>query len=145
MSNNLSGPYRTQDEAAMGGFKKVMGGTHPNKYDEYAFYIIAVPKDGQLTFHYTTPPEKLGPNGGELTFKLAKGQLLRAYCHSHPERISEQNFSSDDFEEYERKIRLHPFLATWYLLTPKEQIRVARNKTEFREGKSVQWIPSVQP
>ncbi len=143
MADNLSKPYKTRNEAAMGGFKNIMAGNHPNKYDEYAFYILLVVESGQANYHYT-PPEKIGSSGGALKLKLSKGQLLRAYCHTHPARISEENFSADDFTEFKRTVQLYSALV-WYLLTPSEQLRVAQSESDFRAGQEVKWIASVQP
>jgi hypothetical protein len=143
MAGNLSKAYKTRDEAAMGGFKKIMSGNHPNKFDEYAFYILLVVESGQANYHYTEP-EKIGSSGGSLKLKLDKGQYLRAYCHTHPARISEENFSADDFTEFKRTVQIHSALV-WYLLTPSEQIRLAQSESDMRAGKEVKWIASVQP
>ena len=143
MADNLSKAYKTRDEAAMGGFKKIMAGNHPNKYDEYAFFIFLVIKDGQITYHYTSP-EKIGANGGSLAVKPSPGQHLRGYCHTHPARISEENFSADDLTEFKRLIQVFPSMV-WYLLTPSEQLRLAQSESDFRAGKEVKWIASVQP
>ncbi|MBX7173829.1 MAG: hypothetical protein K1X72_22860 [Pyrinomonadaceae bacterium] len=143
MAGNLSKGYKTIDEAAMGGFKKIMSGNHPNKFDEYAFFILIVVENSQATYRYTAP-EKIGSNGGSLSLTLAKGQVLRAYCHSHPQRITEQNFSADDFSEFKKMRQNNPTIV-WYLLTPTEQLRVARYETDFRAGNPVQWVDTVQP
>lgn len=143
MAENLSKAYKTIDEAAIGGFKKIISGNHPNKSDEYAFFILIVVENSQATYRYTTP-EKIGANGGSLKLTLSKGQILRAYCHTHPQRISEQNFSADDFSEFKKMRQNNPSIV-WYLLTPTEQLRVARSETDFRGGNPVQWVESVQP
>ena len=143
MADNLSKAYKTRDEAAMGGFKKIMSGNHPNKFDEYAFYVLLKVESGQINYYYT-PPEKIGSSGGALRLTLSKGQLLRAYCHTHPQRIQEENFSADDLAEFKVKIQTYPSLV-WYLLTPGEQLRLAQSESDFRAGKEVKWIASVQP
>lgn len=142
MSNNSTG-YNTQDEAAMGGFRNIMSDNHKNTFDEFAFYVIVAANRGQAEFHYTTP-QKLGPNGGEAKFTPGRGQILRAYCHTHPKRIKDEEFGSDDAREFSKKIKIHPFLA-WYLLTPTEQIRFAKTEADFKASKSITWISSVQP
>jgi hypothetical protein len=143
MADNLSKAYTKIDEAAMGGFKKIMNNNHLNQFDEYAFFIILTVENHQPTYHYT-PPEKIGSSGGALKVTLSKGQILRAYCHTHPRRIQEENFSADDFTEFKRTVQTFSSLV-WYLLTPSEQIRVAKSESDFRAGKDVPWISSVQP
>ena len=143
MSDDLSRSYKTEAEAAMGGFRKIINENHPNKFDEFSFFVIAIPGNGQLSFHYTLP-QKLGPNGGKNSWKRSKGQLLRAYCHTHPERIKVEDFGSDDAEEFKGQRLAYPFLA-WYLLTPKEQIRLAQSEADFNQGKPIGWISAVEP
>ncbi len=40
----LSKPYRTIDEAALGGFKKIITSFPDYKYNEYAFLVVSFPE-----------------------------------------------------------------------------------------------------
>lgn len=139
-----SKPYKMRDHAAMGGFELLKRSNYQIDTDEYAFYVVRTHKGGQINYYYTVPPVKLGPNGGEAKIKLSPGQTVVAYCHSHPKRINDEKFGTDDEKEFGEKIKIFP-LMVWYLLTPNKLIRLAESEKEFREGRPIEWLLGITP
>lgn len=144
MSDNLSKEYKTRDEAAMGGFKRIKDNNDPFDTYEFAFYIISTFRKGEKTYQYT-PPVNIGAAGGELTRRSEPGKVLQAYCHTHPRRIQHEGFSSGDLTEYEKKAKVYPGMV-WYLMTFKEQLSLGESADEVKKGgRSVNWLPWVTP
>jgi hypothetical protein len=144
MSDNLSKPYRTRDEAAMGGFENLKKSNESLDTYEFAFYIVRLFKDRQITYKYT-PPAKIGANGGETSWRLAPGQTVQAYCHTHPKRIQHDGFSPDDLAEYIEKAKIYSGMV-WYLMTWNQQLRLAESKDEISKGgRPIQWLSWITP
>jgi hypothetical protein len=143
----LSGSYRTQHEAAMGGFLFSMTANR-NKVAEFAFWVIFdLTVKGSPVFKYTEPQTDGSPHGVKLTSPtLSLKQSVTAFCHTHPGSLTDANFSSDDLGEFNRLQNFFPGIS-FYLLTPQNLIRLAQNVEEFKPWnvKSVEWNSSIKP
>lgn len=128
--------YKTMEQAAMGGFAKVMM-SNQYKTAEFAFWVIVKANGGQLSFHYLTPQTDGSAHGVSLV--MPHGFMIRAYCHTHPGSLKTEHFSPDDLQEFTRLREINPIIS-FFLLTPYDQIRIAQNEKEFQVSRSVQWL-----
>jgi hypothetical protein len=140
----MSKPYKTQNEAAMGGFLFSMK-NNQNKFSEFAFWVIFdFTEKGISVFKYSEPQSDGTPHGVKLkTPTLTRKQAVTAYCHTHPSSLIVGNFSADDVTRYTELSKIFPGIV-FYLLTPQNQIRLAQNLPEFPVGKTINWISSVE-
>jgi len=140
---SLSKPYQRRDDAAIGGFKRVLMNSKEWETKEFAFWVILKVNAKKVPEYFYTAPESDGSAHG-VKLKMPVGHLVRAYCHTHPKSISTGNFSSGDREEFLRLQKLQPGIV-WYLLSTNTQLRLAEAECDFMEGKSVDFRDSVSP
>ncbi len=136
--NQLSKPYSTSDEAAVGGFRRVLMNSVEWETKEYAFFVILkINEKKEVKYHYTNPQTDGSSHGVELVFPT--GMIVRAFCHTHPKSISTGNFSSGDLDQFKKLIELkHPLV--FYLMNPQQQLRYANTENEFMAGISLDWL-----
>lgn len=140
----LSKPYDSRDDAAMGGFKRVLLNSTQWETEEFGFWVIMkVCPDKKTVKHYYTEPESSG-GSGEVTLTLPQGVMVRAHCHTHPKRISTGNFSTGDKRSFQELQKVRPSTA-FYLLNPAQEIRRAITDGEFPAGVTVNWNSKVTP
>ena len=78
--NQLSKPYCTRDEAAVGGFRRVLMNSVEWETKEYAFFVILkLNEKKEIKYHYTTPQTDGSSHGVKLT--IPNGLMVRAFCH----------------------------------------------------------------
>lgn len=139
----LSKPYATRDDAAIGGFKKVLKNNQAWKSKEFAFWVVLKPNDKQKADYFYTAPVS-DDSGSEVSAVWPKHQIVRAHCHTHPSRISTGNFSTGDKRTFVKLSKTQPGVA-WYLLNPQSEIRLAETESDFPEGKSLNLRDDVSP
>lgn len=141
----LSKPYDIPDEAAMGGFKKVMGNGAQWLTNEYGFWIVlkVVKVEGKGTPKYFyTQPETQESDGVTLT--LPRGIAVIGNCHTHPHTFKTGDFSTGDKRSFEALNKVRPGIA-YYLLNPSSQIRRAITAGQFPAGTAVNWNSKITP
>lgn len=138
----LSKPYATRDEAAMGGFSRILNNHADWQYNEYAFWVILKFEKGKPHYHYCAPQS----SGSRNHVKLIKppGQVLRAFCHTHPQIPSAPDFSSGDLQQF-RELAKQKEAIAFYLMNGFREIRLAQYENDFMRGKSINWIKGVTP
>lgn len=136
----LSKPYATRNEAAMGGFQRILDNYNDWQYFEYAFWVILKPEKGKINYHYCAPQS----SGSRNHVKIIKppGQPIRAYCHTHPQSPSAPDFSSGDLEQFRA---LQKEQIAFYLMNGYREIRLAENEKDFMRGKPISWIKGLTP
>jgi hypothetical protein len=138
----LSKAYGSRDDAAMGGFRKVMKNSNVWLTKEFGFWVILkVGKDKSLSYFYTDPD---ADGTGEVTLTVPEGLMVRAFCHTHPHRIAMGDFSTGDKQHFQDLQKVRPGIV-WYLLNPAQEIRLAVDEAEFPAGTPVKWSSSVTP
>jgi hypothetical protein len=138
----LSKPYDSRDDAAMGGFKRVLLNSNRWETEEFGFWVIMkVCPDKTVKYFYTEPE---GGGSGEVTLTLPQGVIVRAHCHTHPKRISTGNFSTGDKRSFQELQKVRPGIVS-YLLNPSQEIRRAITEGEFPVGVTVNWSSKVTP
>jgi hypothetical protein len=139
----LSKPYDSTDDAAMGGFKKILGNGVQWHTNEFGFWVIlklsADKKTGK--YHYTEP-ESNGP--GHVDMTLPEGVSVFANCHSHPRSYKTGDFSTGDKRAYVKLRKARPGIA-YYLLNPSGEIRRAIREGEFPAGVTLNWNNKITP
>jgi len=141
----LSKPYDSPDEAAMGGFKKVMANGTQWHTNEFGFWVIlkVVKVDGQGAPKYDyTEPEGDGASHVEMT--LPRGVSVVGNCHTHPHSYQTGDFSTADKRSYVRLRAARPGIA-YYLLNPASEIRRAITEAQFPVGTTVNWDRKITP
>ena len=137
--NQLSKPYCTRDEAAVGGFRRVLMNSVEWETKEYAFFVILkLNEQKEIKYHYTTPQTDGSSHGVKLV--IPNGLMVRAFCHTHPKSISTGNFSSGDLDQFRELVNLKRNLV-FYLMNPQQQLRYAITEKEFTAGISLDWLP----
>ena len=141
----LSKPYDSPDEAAMGGFRKVMGNGARWLTNEFGFWIIlkVVKVDGKdaVKYFYSEPE---GQDSDEVTLTLPRGVSVVGNCHTHPHSFSTGDFSTGDRRSFQALRKARPGIA-YYLLNPSSEIRRAINEKEFPAGTTVNWNSKITP
>jgi len=134
----LSQPCDSVELAVKAGFKKVMANNNRQEIEEFAFWVILKVGDDKKTVKYFyTEPEGSG-SSEEVELTLPVGHSVRAYCHTHPKRISTGNFSTGDKTQFVELRKARPGIV-WYLLNPQSQIRRADDEKDFPAGIDVSW------
>jgi len=114
-----------------------MADNNKQQYKEFGFWVIMkvnAAKTG-VDFFYT---DIVDGGSGEVTMTLPQGMMVRANCHTHPQRYTTGNFSTNDRNNFVMlRNKQHPM--PFYLLTPFGQIRVAKEEGDFPGGKDVSW------
>jgi hypothetical protein len=136
----LSKPYGTRDEAAMGGFQRILDNYQDCQFNEYAFWVILKPDHGKFNYHYCAPQT----SGSRNHVNLIKppGHPIRAYCHTHPQTPPAPDFSSGDLQQFRG---LQKEQIVFYLMNGYREIRLAQFENDFMRGKSINWIKGVTP
>jgi hypothetical protein len=138
----LSKPYDSRDDAAMGGFKRVMLNSNRWQTEEFGFWVILkVGSDKSVKYFYTEP---VSGGSGEVTMTLPQGVIVRAHCHTHPHRISTGDFSTGDKRSFQELQKARSGIV-FYLLNPAQEIRLAVTEDQFPAGVTVKWSSSVTP
>jgi hypothetical protein len=141
-SLKLSKPYKGRDEAAMGGFLRVLKNGAAWLTQEFGFWVILkVSPDKSVNYFYTEP---VSGGSGEVELTLPQGVIVRGHCHTHPHRISTGNFSTGDKRSFLKLQELRPGIV-FYLLNPAQEIRRAIAESEFPAGTTVKWDSNVTP
>jgi hypothetical protein len=138
----LSKPYNSPDEAAMGGFLRVMRNSTAWLTQEFGFWVIMKVCPDKSVKYFYTEPESGG--SGEVQMTLPQGVMVRAHCHTHPHRISTGNFSTGDKRSFQELQKVRPGIA-FYLLNPSQEIRRAVAESELPPGTTVNWNSNVTP
>lgn len=141
----LSKSYDTRDDAAIGGFKRVLLNSVQWKTQEFGFWVILqVVKAGgkSVPKYFYTEPEGGGSTGVTLT--LPQGLMVRAHCHTHPHSVSTGDFGADDKASYQDLQKVRPGVV-FYLLNPYQEVRLAVDEKQFLAGTSVKWSSTVTP
>lgn len=139
----LSGPYATRDDAAIGGFKKILLNANVWKTNEFAFWVIAkVNAKHEVEFFYSAAVSD--SSGNEVAAVVPQHVIVSAHCHTHPSRISTGDFSSGDKKAFIELRKTKPSIA-WYLLNPRSEVRVATAESDFPAGKTLSLKDSVKP
>jgi hypothetical protein len=135
----LSKPYRSSLEAMKAGFKEIQDTRKDWETKEYNFVVVLVPKEGKTAYHYSNP--EAGSSEGAQVIVPA-GYDIRAYCHTHPKRISTGNFSTADKANFIklREKRPEPVIV-WYLMNSNLELRLAAEEKDFPAGRMVKWQP----
>jgi hypothetical protein len=138
----LSKAYGTMNDAAIGGYKRILLNSVQWKTQEFAFWIILKAGQNQkANFHYTQPE---GGDHDEVTLEVPHGVPVMAYCHTHPHTISTGNFSTGDKRSFVELRKYRPNVA-FYLLNPDQEVRFATEECQFPAGTTVKWSNSVTP
>lgn len=142
----LSKPYDSRDDAAMGGFRRVLLNNNQWESQEFGFWVIMKvcpdEKDKKAVKYFYTEPE--GGNRGGVKLPLPQGVMVRAHCHTHPKSISSGDFGSDDKASFHDLQEIRPGTA-FYLMNPFQEIRRAITEGEFLAGVTVNWNSKVTP
>jgi hypothetical protein len=141
----LSKPYDSPDDAAMGGFRKVMGNSNKWLTNEFGFWIIlkVVKVDGKSVpkYFYSEPESQ---DSDEVTLTLPKGVSVVGHCHTHPHSFSTGDFSTGDKRSFKALREVRPGIA-FYLLNPSSEIRKAISEDQFPAGTTVNWDSKITP
>jgi len=136
----LSKSYSSPDDAAMGGYRRVLQNSNAWLTEEFGFWVIMkINTDKKPIYFYTKP---VGGGSSEVKLTLPNGVMVRAHCHTHPHRISTGDFGADDKESFQKLQKVQPGIA-FYLLNPYQEIRRARAECEFLSGTTVKWDSKV--
>jgi hypothetical protein len=146
--STLSRPYRTIDDAALGGFKKILLNDREWKSYEYGFLVIGLMHqivrqlghegfmDTDELHHYTEPHTDRSKSSIDQTIPPQYAMLVRAFCHTHP---TPGSFSSQDFRNFKKLRELtarhklgHDVI--YYLMESDLQVRRSSREENFREG-----------
>jgi hypothetical protein len=141
----LSKAYASRDDAAMGGFMKVMKNSTAWHTNEFGFWVIMkAVKVGQKAVpnYFYSEPEDGGSS--EVSLTLPRGVIVVGHCHTHPQRIQTGNFSTGDKRSFQELAKVRPGIAS-YLLNPASEIRRAVTEDEFPAGVTVNWDKNVTP
>jgi hypothetical protein len=140
---HLSKPFDSPDDAAMGGFKRILQNGTAWLTQEFGFWVIMkVCPDKKTVKYFYTDPE--GGGNTEVQLTLPEGVMVRGHCHTHPHSISTGNFSTGDKRSFVELREARPGIA-FYLLNPAQEIRRAITGSEFPPGTTVNWNSSVTP
>ena len=90
-----------------------------------------------MAYHYSHPAGG-SSEGSEVT--VPTGYDIRAYCHTHPKRISTGNFSTADKAHFKKLHEKRP-LVVWYLMNSNLELRLAAEEKDFPAGRMVKWQP----
>jgi hypothetical protein len=124
------GPYNSRDAAARAGFKQVMLNNQWLVL-EYGFWVVfKVNSDKSVTYYYTEPQ---GGEGSQVKLTAPPGLLVRAFCHTHPQRLNSGDFGPDDKLHFQESRKVLPGIV-WYLLNPFKEIRLAVDESQFPAG-----------
>lgn len=138
----LSKSFATRDEAAMGGFQRILTNHNDWQYYEYAFWVILKFENGKPQYHYCAPQTSGSHN--HATIIKPPGYMLRAFCHTHPTAPSAPDFSSGDLRQF-RELAKQKEQIAFYLMNGYRELRLAAYENDFMRGKSLNWIKSVTP
>jgi hypothetical protein len=139
----LSRAYASRDDAAIGGFKRILMNSNAWKTQEFAFWVVLAHNSRrEVEYFYTAPVTD--DSGSGVKAAAPQGQIVRAYCHTHPGSVASGDFSYDDKLSFVASQAKLPSIV-WYLLNPQMGIRLAEAECDFPSGKEVRLRDSVQP
>ena len=133
----MTGPFSSELAAVRAGFRAIMADNNKQNYKEFGFWVIMKVKADKsgVNFFYT---DIVDGGSGEVSMTLPIGEMVRANCHTHPNRYTTGNFSTNDKNNFVMlRDKQHPM--AFYLLTPSGQISVAKEEKDFPGGQGVSW------
>jgi|KBSMisStaDraftv2_1062788.scaffolds.fasta_scaffold1044545_2 hypothetical protein len=156
--SKLSRPYNTIDDAALGGFKKIMKSYSDWDTYEYGFIVIGAPHqmlrqlghegfiDTEMQYYYTEPHTDRSRSSINHTVS-PYAAVMRAFCHTHPSR---SNFSSTDFENFKKLRELKAqhklgYAVSYYLMDYGGQVRRSNSEETFYRGTTIEGLDKAQP
>ena len=155
----LSRPYRTIDEAALGGFKKILLNSLEWQYYEYGFLVIGLKHqivrqighegfmDTAEQYHYTELRTDRSTSSITQTIPAQYAMSVRAFCHTHP---TPGSFSSTDFSNFKklRELKTANKLGhdvDYYLMESNRRVRRSSREQNFREGEVIEGLDKAAP
>ena len=155
----LSKPYKTIDEAALGGFKKIVTKYPEYKDYEYGFIIVSFDRpivrqighegfmDTEAEYRYTEPfTDRLRR---EINWKIPPhfAARVRALCHTHP---VPGTFSTRDFKGFQEMRELKrkgdlKYDIIYYLLQSDGRVRRSSGEHNFWEGDIIEGLSKATP
>ena len=147
------------DDAALGGFKKILLNSQEWKFYEYGFLIIGLPRqvvrqighegfmDVAIVYHYTEPRTDRSRSSIEQTIPPNYAMTVRAFCHTHP---TPGSFSSTDFQNFKKLRELKAasklgYAVDYYLMESDGRVRHSSREQNFREGEVIEGLDKAIP
>jgi hypothetical protein len=157
--STLSRRFTTCDEAALGGFKKILKNNQDWKNYEYGFLIVGWSHpivrqlgheafdDTQVLYHYTMPYTDHEKTSISHTIPPQYTKLVRAFCHTHP---TPGSFSTKDFRNFKKLRELKAagtlaFNVSYYLMESNREVRRSDSEQNFREGTVIEGLDDATP
>lgn len=155
----LSRAYETIDDAALGGFKKILLSFPEWRHYEYGFlvvgwsqpYVRQIGHEGFMDtkdfYYYTEPHSDHSTDTIDQTIIPGYASLVRAFCHTHP---TPGSFSTTDFKGFKRFRELKAnhtlrYNVDYYLMESDWKVRRSTNAKTFWEGEILKGLSRATP
>jgi hypothetical protein len=163
MSTLSKHAYRTIDDAALGGFKRILVGYRHWTIQEYGFLIVEVKHEvlkrlghegvviKEARYHYTEPSTEGRRDKIPLTVQLTPfmRESLRAFCHTHtvPGGFSGRDGDLTMFQTLKKhtKDKKLKHDVVFYLMNSDQQVRRAITEQDFTQGERIKGLDKAIP
>lgn len=157
--STISNPYRTMDDAALAGFRKIQLNYQDYQTYEYGFLVIESKRpivrqlghegfmDTETQYHYIEPHTDHSTTSVAHDIPPGLARIARAFCHTHPKPGT---FSSEDFRNFKKLRELkaggkldHEII--YYLMESSGQVRRSGSEEDFFVGEIIPGLSKAIP